>query len=378
MIKIQLLQENISKSLNYLQKAIPSRPQLPILSSIHIKVTKASCVFSATDLYFGVRSSSPCQSDNEGEIVVPGKELREIILSLPPGKVSLEYDNATLTIKSGKSRSTLQCYNSDDFPEFPLVEGEAKSITMDDLERINSFVVFSTSLDQARPVLTSALFSYTDKTLEVVGTDGFRLSRLVLKNKNSGKKTGDSASDSASLLIPAKSISEVFRISSQQEEEKVEFKVSDELKQALFIVGEVEIFVRLIEGSYPPFEKIIPTTSSTSVSFNARELLENIKRANIFSRDSSNIVKFSFTKNSCLIKAESPSLGTFEGELEQAVVSGEEAEIAFNSKYLLDFLQAIKEDEIEFTMTDGLKPATFTPRNQTNYQYVVMPFKVNR
>lgn len=374
MIKIQLLQENISKSLNYLQKAIPSRPQLPILSSIHVKIIEASCVFSATDLYFGVRSSSPCQSDGEGEMVVPGKELREIILSLPPGKISLEYDNATLTIKSGKSKSTLQCYDSDDFPEFPAVEGEAKSITMNDLERINSLVVFSTSLDQARPVLTSALFSYTDKTLEVVGTDGFRLSRLVLKNGNSKKET----SETASLLIPAKSINEVFRISSQQEEEKVEFRVSDELKQALFIVGEVEIFVRLIEGSYPPFEKIIPTTSSTSVSFNAKELLDNIKRANIFSRDSSNIVKFSFTKNSCLIKADSPSLGTFEGELEQAVVGGDEAEIAFNSKYLLDFLQAIKEDEIEFTMTDGLKPATFTPKGQTNYQYVVMPFKVNR
>lgn len=374
MIKIQLLQENISKSLNYLQKAIPSRPQLPILSSIHVKITESSCVFSATDLYFGVRSSSPCQSDGEGEMVVPGKELREIILSLPPGKISLEYDNATLTIKSGKSRSTLQCYDSDDFPEFPIVEGEAKAITMDDLERINSLVVFSTSLDQARPVLTSTLFSYTDKTLEVVGTDGFRLSRLVLKNGNSKKET----SETSSLLIPAKSISEVFRISSQQEEEKVEFRVSDELKQALFIVGEVEIFVRLIEGSYPPFEKIIPTTSSTSVSFNAKELLDNIKRANIFSRDSSNIVKFSFKKNSCLIKADSPSLGTFEGELEQAVVGGDEAEIAFNSKYLLDFLQAIEEDEIEFTMTDGLKPATFTPKGQTNYQYVVMPFKVNR
>lgn len=374
-MKIKVLQENLSQSLNYLQKAIPNKPQLPILSSIHIQVKKNECIFSATDLYLGVRSSAQAEADQTGEIVIPGKEFREIITSLSPGVITLEYVDGTLRIKSKKTKVALQCYNSEEYPDFPAVEGDEYALSGDYLKKIEQYLLFSASSDQARPVLTAILFDFDESGLRVVSTDGFRLSLMQLGADAGVKNRDDSGGQ---LLVPAKALGEAFRISSQLGVDEVRFKVSEELKQVFFSINSVEMYVRLIEGSYPPYEKIIPSSSSTEVSFDTQELTNNIKQAMIFARESSNIVKFEFSSKNCSVLAESPTLGSFVGDLEQAVVSGDRAEIAFNARYLLDFLQAVKSETVKFSMTDSLKPATFTTDDLSNYQYVVMPFKVNR
>lgn len=380
-MKIKVLQENLNQSLNHLQKAIPGKPQLPILASIHIQVKKNECILSATDLYLGVRSAVQAEVDEVGEIVVPGKEFREIIASLPPGAINLDYTEGTLKIKSKKTKVSLQCYSSEDYPAFPEVEGDEYALSSDYLKKIEQYILFSASNDQARPVLTAVLFAFNDDGLRVVSTDGFRLSLMQLTAAAGAKsKENEGGGDGSNnqLLVPAKALGEAFRISSQLEVDEVRFKVSEELKQVFFSISSVEMYVRLIEGSYPPYEKIIPPSSSTEVVFDTEELMNNIKRAMIFARESSNIIKFEFSSKGCLVSAESPTLGSFVGDLEQATISGGQAEIAFNARYLLDFLQATKAETVKFAMTDSLKPAVFTTEDLGGYRYVVMPFKVNR
>jgi DNA polymerase III subunit beta len=368
-MKIKILQENLTQALGYLSKAIPGKPQLPILSSVLLQARDGEVMLSATDLYFGVRAKLTADSSEAGEVVIPGRQFKEVIATLPPGEMVLNYKDGILQVKAGSIKANLQCHKSDDYPPFPQSEGDDYQLAGSDLELVEKMVSFSASLDQTRPVLTSLLFDFSDSGLKVVGTDGFRLSSLVAN--------GSSHPTAGRFLLPAKAFNEVYRITSLTAAKKVVFKVSGELKQAFVSVGGVEIFVRLIDGEYPPYEKIIPTTFSTEVVFETEELIENLKRAMIFARESSNIVRFSVETNSVKVGATSPTIGSYDGELKEVEVKGQSGEIAFNAKYILDYLAAVKEEKVWFGMSESLKPAMFKVDSLTAHQYVVMPFKVN-
>lgn len=368
-MKLKVLQENLNTSLNNLQKAIPSKPQLPILSSVLIETKDNGCTISATDLYFGVRSQVQTDIEADGTLVVPGKQFKEIISSLNPGVLEIELIENTLHINSDKTKTSLACQLSDEYPPFPQVEGEEYVLTKDHLENIERYITFSASTDQARPVLTAVLFEFSEDGLKVVSTDGFRLSTLVLDK--------ETQHEPKTFLIPAKALSEVSRIMAKVKASEVRFKVSHELKQILFSVDGVSIFVRLIDGNYPPYGQIIPTDFATEVIFDGAELVENLKRAMIFARESSNIVRFVINKDSVEIHSSSPSFGKYKGILKNVVITGPESEIAFNIKYLVDYLSATKTDKHWFGMSESLKPALFKPESNTDHQYIVMPFKVN-
>mgnify|MGYP003975631791 CR=1 FL=1 len=283
-MKLKVLQENLNRSLNNLQKAIPSKPQLPILSSILIEAKNNECTISATDLYFGVKSNVQADIENEGMVVIPGKQFKEIISSLNPGVLTLELKENTFKILSEKSKTSLACQTSEEYPPFPNVEGDEYKISSENLEEIEKNISFSASTDQARPVLTAILFKFSSKGSEIISTDGFRLSILELNES-------EIYEDEKSFLIPSKALSEVYRIMNKLDVKEVQFKISRELKQVFFSMNGVLIFVRLIDGNYPPYEKIVPVDFKTEVVFDSEELLDNLKRAMIFARESSNIVK---------------------------------------------------------------------------------------
>jgi len=365
---ITVLQENLQTSLNYLQKVIPSKPQLPILSSILLHIQPTTCTLAATDLYMGIRSIIPVTSDEKVDIVVPGKQFREIINSLHPGKITLEYSESTLSITSGRTKATLQCFSNEEYPPFPQITGKNYQLNREKVRLIEKYSAFSASSDQTRPVLTTILFEFNDTQLKAVATDGFRLAVLGLSDMG--------ANNAEKLLVPSRALVEVSRIMDQLGVENLDFTVSDELKQILFMVGDVEVYVRLIAGEFPPYEKIMPSVFSTEVIFDKTELLESIKQALIYARDASNITQLIISDDGVKITATSPSLGTFEGKLHHATTTGESNEVAFNSRYLLDFLAAVQSDRVWFGMSDALKPVLFKIEDVEDFSYVVMPFKV--
>ena len=369
-MKIQILQENLQKGLSYLSKAIPSDPQLPILSSILFEAKETGCVISATDLYFGVRAQLQSSVKEEGTIVIPGKQFKELISSLPSGKLELTFTDGTLTIASTHSKTKLQCQSAEEYPQFPQVEGQTYSFSSQQFQDIDRAVGFSASTDQARPVLTSILFEISQKGLSTVTTDGFRLSMYTVPNSQS--------QTASRLLLQAKALQEVNRIVKQIDEQTVSFVVSEELKQVYFSVGDVEMYIRLIEGEYPPYEKIVPSVFTTEVTFSVGELEDNIKRALIFARDASNIIKFTVGEDKTVqLSASSPSLGTFEGQLQSVTVSGDAVEIAFNAKYVQDILKAIAGESLWMGMGESLKPVLCRATDSDAAEYVIMPFKVN-
>lgn len=369
-MKKKVLQENLQQSLGYLQKAIPSRPALPILSSVLIVAQDNICSMTATDLYFGVKTSLPAAIEVSGKVVVPGKELKEIIQSLPAGELQFLLSENLLQISSAHTTSRIQCQVGEEFPQFPELSGDKYSLPITILDAIVERVLKSVSTDQTRPILTGVLMEFSQDGLRTVGTDGFRLAVADFADIKTPK--------AMSLVIPGKVIDEVRRIALQKKIDNIDFYVSEESKQVFFLFNDVEIFSRLIDGEFPPYQKIIPQSFENKIEVLASELQEQVKRALIFARDSSSIIQMQYDEQMGLtIKAESPSVGAFEGVIDSAKVEGQSGLIAFNARYLLDFLQPLADELITIQISGSLKPALFSAPSLSNFQYIVMPFRVN-
>jgi len=366
-MKLTVLQENLKNALSSLQKAIPNKPQLPILSSIYLKAEKDQLTLAATDLYLGIKSTIPAKVSKPATLVVPGEILKNLIFSFEAGEIAIHQKGSSLILEYGNSTSSLPHQTADEYPQFPIVEGKSYSLPTQLLSDIERYISFAAAVDQTRPALASLLFSFKKSGLEVVGTDGFRLATF------SAKEGLDDFE--GEILIPIKSMSEVFRMVSQTESKTVDFKIVEELKQVLFVVDGVEIYVRLTEGEYPPYQKIIPPEFEHEIALDWQEFAAQVKRAFLFSRDTSNIIRLVMADGTMKITANSPAHGDFEGELSVAYKQKEPLEIAFNAMYLLDFLNIQKEGELLFLMNESLKPAAFKIQDVDQYLYVVMPFR---
>ncbi|MEX0896284.1 MAG: DNA polymerase III subunit beta [Patescibacteria group bacterium] len=374
-MKISVLQENLKQSLAHVQKAIPSRPSLPILTSVLLTAGENKTTIAATDLYFGIRTTFPTTTEEKGVIVLPGKQLRDIIFSLPVGSMKIEHSESTARIQSSAGKASLQSQNSEEYPPFPEVEGNEITLLTKDLSKIVTNIVPSASTDQTRPVLTSVLMEFSDKQLKAVATDGFRLAIETLEIKNS-PKSGEG--EGFSLLVPAKVLVEVKNIAEQLEVEEISCSVSTELKQLFFSIGAVEVFARLIEGEFPPYSQILPTEFVAEVAVESDVLADQVKRAMIFARDSSSIIQIAYASEQLVISASSPAIGSFEGEIGDHSFSGEKGVIAFNAKYVLDFLQLYKSQTVRLKISGELKPALLVTEKSPGYQYVIMPFRLNQ
>jgi DNA polymerase-3 subunit beta len=370
-MNIQVLQENLHKVIQDLQKAIPSRPSLPILGCILLKTTSERTIqLSVTDLNMGILVTMDAQVIEPGEIAIPAKVFIDYISSLRAGEISLQLSGHQLSLKSSTSNATIPCLEAQDYPSFPEKDGDEIKFSADVLLPALQHISFTASVDEARPALTSILFSFTE-TLEMVATDGFR---LAVEKISSFEKT----SQLQTLLIPAKALQEVLRIATRKKVETISFQVSERLKQVFFSLGDVEILVRLMEADFPPYQKIIPSSFATTIVFDGEEFSQLLKTAMIFARESSGIIRFKIEENSLTLISASSALGQQESTVPILQKEGPDQEIAFNARYLSEFLSVLKPEKIWLGMNESLKPAVLRPEGMNSLQYIVMPFRVNQ
>lgn len=365
-MKFSVKQENLVKSLLDVKRVVPTKPQLPILQSVLIQAENGQINLLATDLYTGIKASVLGVVDQPGSVAVPAQALSEVITTLNPGNLEFELKENSLIIKGQGVEVKIQTFDATDYPPFPEKTGESITLLKSDLEKIVELVVFATAKDDSRPILTSILFNF-EQNNEVVATDGFRLATLTLDRDYSTQK----------MMIPAKAILEISRLQDKNENQEIEFTVSSELKQIFCSFSNTQMVIRLMEGEYPPYGKIIPADFSTQLTIDREDLIQSIKGAMIFARESSNIVRFEVEENQIIISATSPTLGNHISKIKTKVIQGTKAKIAFNAQYLMEFLTSVKDHQIWFGLNDSLQPAMFRPDGMTNYRYIVMPFRVN-
>jgi DNA polymerase-3 subunit beta len=371
-MKIEFNLLSLKKAIKNVQKSIPSNPQLPILSSVLINVDKNNLTLAATDLYLGIKTKSELKNNkHKASLVIPGLMLKDLINSFSDEEVFINIKKEAIELESGSSRVKIPAQEPSEYPEFPKVSGPKIEIPTSVLKEVLEMTGYAASLDQVRPILTTIMFDFNKSGLEVATTDGFRLSVLKYPHLESQVKKR--------LLIPIKSFEEVCRIVDQSDVDVIKIQVDEELKQIKIEVDQNEIFVRLIEGEYPPYKKIIPENFETQVEIDGEILKEELQRAFILARESSNIVKFELRENKLLISSNSPSYGEYSGEILTLSQMDDELdkEIAFDIRYLLDFLNNTNPKEVVFCMNEQLKPASFNIKNKDNFTYIVMPFRVN-
>ena len=267
---------------------------------------------------------------------------------------------------------------SDDFPAIPKIEvGKSVFVDAADFAKAVLRVTLAAAQDEGRPVLTGVLCEFTKEAFSMVATDGYRLSFV---------KIGVSAKVDATIkvVIPAKAIVEAAKIISDYGESmkgsKVELLIADALNQVNFKIGDVEYTSRLIEGTYPSWQKLIPAEFTSKAKIVKEELTKVVKIASIFARDAGNIVKFKFeaqgSKGGILsVSAANSQLGSNEASCE-IDLTGKGGEIAFNFRYLLEVLSTIDSEDVEFEMIESLNPGRLTIPGEGNYFHIIMPVRL--
>lgn len=358
------LTENLQKKISFAFKAISSKSQLPILSCFLLRVTENGMDILATDLEIGIQTKVIGKIIKTGEIAVPAKTLNDLISSLPNGEVELKLVENNLEIKTEKTRTLIQIQPLDDFPSLFEEKGEKiLSIKAGELKEKLTKVVFSTAVETTRPVLEGVLFESKEGFVNLVATDGYRLSLDKIKTEE--KKE-------VRIIIPTKILKESFLF---DETAIVDIFIFNHNNQLIFSCMEGIIVGRLIDGEFPVYEKIIPRETSSKSFFLKADFQKAIKSCSVFARESASVIKMELLNNKLKISSKTASLGETSFEFE-AGLKGEENEIAFNPRFLSELLSNIDSDELSFEMTGPLNPGAFKLKEDLNFIHIIMPIKM--
>ena len=373
-MKLTTLQENLSHALTTVSRSVATQAQLPALNNILLTTDKGRLKLSATNLETGINLWLGAKIEKEGAISIPAKILTEFISSLPAGKVKLEIKENSLKVICGSYQANFVGLSASEFPNIPSLKGKANiTFKASDLSQAVSQVAFAAAQDEGRPVLTGVLLIIKDKNLVLVATDGYRLS---IKKMMDVKGIGEVEEFKKGLIIPSRTLSEVAKIVSEGDQEKaIGLAITSESNQVIFSTPETEVVSRLIEGEFPDFEKIIPQKGETKVRLETESLTRATRIASIFARESANVVKLNVATDNLLVSANTAQVGSNISEVE-AKVTGKKNKIAFNSRYLLDFLNSVGVEEINFELTSPLNPGVFRPVKDKTFLHIIMPVRI--
>jgi DNA polymerase-3 subunit beta len=361
----EVLQENLASSISVALKFVSPKAQLPILGNFLIEAKSGILKISATDLENSISLVTGAKIEEEGNITVSAKTFSEFVLTLPAGKIEVSNDGEDLVLKSGKFKAKI---NTMPVAEYPKILGAVDGkkllgLPPKALHEVADKLSFSVSTDVSRGGMTGVYLDNKEEKLKIVATDGFRLSLL----EKAGFK------EDFTLNVPAKIIDELGKMAAKEEKE-IEVYLNDNKTQAIFKIQDMEISTRLIEGKYPPYEKIVPTGFETQATVDRQEFLRSIKAAGIFSKDVSNVVKLKFSDTALKITASTANLGENESEID-CQKTGNDLEINFNYHYLIDILSRLCAKEVIFESAGETRPGVFREKDSPGFLHIIMPVK---
>lgn len=374
-MKIELLQENFIKGLVSVSRSVSTKPVIPVLSHVLFRATKTGVILLATNLETGIKYVISSKVEEGGEISIPAKVILEYVSMLPAGKIILSSAETTLSVKCGDFEANIDGMGASEFPKLPDFPKQGLlGFSKKDFSRAMALICFAAATDEGRPVLTGVKTSIKDGEVVFAATDGYRLSVLRLKIPKGKTKI----EREESMVIPARSLLEVSRIVNETEEKgELLFALTEEKNQAIFAVGESELSTRLIEGTFPNFEKIIPSSFKTKVEISTDGLLKAVRATSVFARDSANIIKIAVLEKSgeVNVSANAPQVGNNIARVD-ASVSGQGVEVAFNSRFLIEFLANLNAKTIEFSTEGSLNPGVFKIVGEDDFLHIIMPVRV--
>lgn len=363
---VKILQENLLRALIRTGRILSTKPQLPVVQNVLLQTKEGRLRVITTNLETTEVVWVGAKVEKEGEICVSARVLAEFVTTIPAETVQLQVVDGGLSISCAGFRATIPGVPAKEFPPVPATGGKEK----EKLEKnvfISSLglVLFSAATDEGRPVLTGARLLTEGEKTTIMATDGYRLSIKSVPFK--GKEPLD-------MIVPARALGEAVKASGEEKEVKEFSFAKTDGGQLAFFIGDTEIITRLIDGEYPSVDKIIPTNFTTRALFDKETLLRAVKSAAVFARDNANIVQIALENQTAMISAQSSQTGQNQIEV-SAKVDGDGGEIAFNSRFLLEFLTNFPEPEVLFEMTGSLNPGVFRPVKDDSFIHIIMPVR---
>lgn len=362
-MKLQVTQENLSKALNSVARVANTRGTLPILANVVLKTVGTRLTIAATNLDIAITHYIGSKVAEEGSITVPARLMQDFVSSLPSGVIELKLDDYKLHITTEQYNSVINGISAEEFPVMPAItQGKTWSIPSKIFKKGLQQVLIAASSDEARPVLTGLYIHTVDGKLYIAATDSYRLAEKEIMNTK----------EDINLLIPASSMLELLRILGDQDET---IEVINDDQQVLFKVGEVELVTRLIEGKYPDYRKLVPSSFSTEATLKRVDFVNITKVSSLFARESAGSVTIHLDPESkqVSIRSIASQLGENTASADAEITA--EGEITLNSRYLLDALGILNANEVTLCFNGKLEPCVLHEAGNSDYTHVIMPLK---
>ncbi|MBN1642010.1 MAG: DNA polymerase III subunit beta [Anaerolineae bacterium] len=384
-MRTSCLQENLSRGLSVVGRAVASRPTLPVLSHILLATDQSQLKLAATDLELFIVCWIGARVEEEGAITVPARLFVDLINSLPQERVDLTLKDQMLHLSCARNEADINGIDAQEFPLLPTPSEEQQIMLEPDLLRqMVAQVVFAAATDESRPILTGVLARFEENTLTMAAADGFRLSVRQAQ-------IPERIAQPMSVVIPAKALNELARISGD-EQDPIGLSITPARSQVLFhlqgdsganegrIFG-IDLVSQLIEGNFVNYRQIIPTSHTTRTIMNTEDLLKACKTANIFARSEANVVHLEIAPGADLgsgtvkMTATSTEMGDSIGELD-ASVEGEALTIAFNVRFLIDVLSVLDSAQVVLETSSPGRPGVIRPLGSEDFVHVIMPMHI--
>ncbi len=375
-MKLICTQENLSRSITYLERITGKQSTLPILSNILIEAENGRLKLSATNLEIGVVVNIGAKIEEEGKITIPAKLIGSFIHNLPSGDIlNLQTDQASLIIQSSQYEGKIKGMDGKDFPIIPCFQGaEYPFVFPAQLFRnALSQILFCVSQNESRMELTGVNVSFEEKSLYLAATDSFRLAEQIFELPYKTQSA-------QSFIIPSATCQELLRIITSESKEVF---VAVEENQVFFEVDGIKIVSRLIHGKYPDYKQIIPTSFLSTYQMKRDELIRAVKITSVLSSYNAGeiTIRFSVGVPECSIEAVSQEVGQNKARVRIENQSGEDTEkiFTFNPRYVLEGLNALKGEYVVFHINNATSPVVLREMEGENeklqYLYIMMPVR---
>jgi len=378
-MKLVCSQAELSASLQIVSRAVAARPTHPVLANVLLTADAATGRLSLTgyDLNLGMQTSLPATVEQSGAITLPARLFGEIVARLPADSpITLlcepEAEEVELTSLSGSYR--MRGMPAEDFPELPLVQsGAPLQIDGEALVRGLRATLFASSSDEAKQLLTGVHLALEGDGLECAATDGHRLAVLRLQ----GALSGEAGGEPFSLTVPARSLRELERVLSGR-------SLADPVNlfcdrgQMVVLAADQVLTTRTLDGTYPNYRQLVPESFQRRIELDRRAFTAALERVAVLADQHNNVVKISTDpeRGRITLRAEAQDVGSGAEEL-NAAIDGDELEIAFNVRYLLDGLKAMASERVELRCNAPTTPAVLQPLEQADgFTYLVMPVQI--
>jgi DNA polymerase III subunit beta len=378
-VEFRIAVAELAKAVSLAQGIVQRKNAQPILSHVLLDASpdvegNGRLTLIATDLDINLRTHRACEITTPGQVTIPARALADMVRVLPGPDVSLKrLPNGHVEVKSGRTKARLMALPSDEFPSLPNYEQAAfvrvdQTLLTDMIDR----TLYASSQDDTRFNLNGVYFeppTAAEQPLTMVATDGHRLARIerTIEGAHTFKLR-------TPVILPRKGLSELRRvIDSENTGGTLELGFQD--NQAAVRVGATTIGMRLVDGQFPDYRQVIPKLADKIVRVTRADLLDSLKRVSVLAQDKASAVKLQISKDQLVIHCNNPETGEITDDI-PVEYNGNNLEVAFNARYLLEALSSLADQNVLLKLTDHLSPGLLLGADETRHLCVVMPMRL--